>query len=57
MEEKEQNPVGKMSNLKPEVAEVFDELLHAELFASRCHDTGDSVSSVENAKLFKEDLL
>ena len=39
-----------------QVMEVFDDSLHAELFSARCHDTGEP-SSIENAKLFKEDIL
>jgi hypothetical protein len=44
------------------IYDVFEDQLYTELFTSRCHDTGETSNSkqaypVENAKLFKEDLL
>jgi len=38
------------------IRNIFDDPLHYEVFAARCHDTGEA-SSVENARLFKEDIL
>jgi len=38
------------------IKENFEDELYTELFTARCNDSGESVS-VENAKLFKEDLL
>jgi hypothetical protein len=50
------------------IKDIFENELYTELFTARCNDSGESVSgklliflkfiiSVENAKLFKEDLL
>jgi len=47
------------------IAELFEDQLHTDLFNARCHDTGETSNCklpvhhlvVENAKLFKEDLL
>lgn len=38
------------------IAELFEDQLHTDLFNARCHDTGET-TNIENAKLFKEDLL
>lgn len=50
------------------ISELFEDQLHTDLFNARCHDTGETANRknltknnnaivVENAKLFKEDLL
>ena len=50
------------------IKDIFENELYTELFTARCIDSGESVSgklliflkfiiSVENAQLFKEDLL
>ena len=38
------------------IAELFEDQLYTDLFNARCHDTGET-ANLENAKLFKEDLL
>lgn len=50
-----QKPGTNVSGKDP-ISDFFEDQLYTELFNSRCHDTGES-STLENAKLFKEDLL
>lgn len=47
---------GEEKNESKSVMDMFEDPLHAEVFAARCHDTGE-VSNAENARLFKEDIL
>jgi NLR family CARD domain-containing protein 3 len=46
----------KMKELQLKVTELLEDLLYVEIFNARCHDSGES-TNMENAKLFKEDLL
>jgi len=45
-----------MEELQLKVKELLEDLLYVEIFNARCHDSGES-TNMENAKLFKEDLL
>lgn len=38
------------------MSDLLEDPLYEAIFRSRCHDSGEP-QSVENAKLFKEDLL
>jgi hypothetical protein len=38
------------------IKNIFDDQLHYDVFTARCHDTGEA-SNLENARLFKEDIL
>ncbi len=45
-----------MEELQIKIKELLEDPLFVEIFNARCHDSGDS-TSLESAKLFKEDLL
>lgn len=45
-----------MEELQVKIKELLEDPLFVEIFNARCHDSGDS-TSIESAKLFKEDLL
>ena len=54
------------TSISGNIAEIFEDQLQADLFNSRCHDSGDSTTGkhhsflillVENAKIFKEEFL
>ena len=45
-----------MEELQTKIKELLEDPLYVEIFNARCHDSSES-TSIENAKLFKEDLL
>jgi NLR family CARD domain-containing protein 3 len=45
-----------MEELQMKVKELLEDPLYVEIFNARCHDSGET-TNIENAKLFKEDLL
>ncbi len=45
-----------MEELQAKVKELLEDPLYVEIFNARCHDSGET-TNIENAKLFKEDLL
>lgn len=45
-----------MEELQLKVKELLEDNLYVEIFNARCHDSGEP-TNIENAKLFKEDLL
>lgn len=45
-----------MEELQLKVKELLEDPLYVEIFNARCHDSGET-TNMENAKLFKEDLL
>lgn len=49
-------PQQKMEELQAKVKELLEDPLYVEIFNARCHDSGET-TNIENAKLFKEDLL
>ena len=49
-------PQQKMEEIQFKIKELLEDPLYIEIFSAKCHDSGES-TNVENAKLFKEDLL
>ena len=49
-------PQKKMEELQHKVKELLEDPLYVEIFNARCQDSGET-TNIENAKLFKEDLL
>ena len=49
-------PQQKMEELQMKVKELLEDPLYVEIFNARCHDSNET-TNIENAKLFKEDLL
>jgi len=45
-----------MEELQMKVKELLEDPLYVEIFNARCHDSNET-TNIENAKLFKEDLL
>ena len=45
-----------MEDLQLKIKDLLEDPLYVEIFNARCHDSGEH-TSIENAKLFKEDLL
>jgi len=45
-----------MEELQHKIKELLEDPLYVEVFNARCHDSGEP-TNIENAKLFKEDLL
>jgi len=45
-----------MDDIQYQISEVLEDKLFTELFVARCNDIGEAVT-VENAKIFKEDLV
>lgn len=45
-----------MEDLQIKIKDLLEDQLYVEIFNARCHDSGEP-TSIENAKLFKEDLL
>ena len=49
-------PQQKMEELQMKVKELLEDPLYVDIFNARCHDSNET-TNIENAKLFKEDLL
>ena len=49
-------PQQKMEELQQKIKELLEDQLYVDIFNARCHDGGEA-TNLENAKLFKEDLL